>query len=65
MYVYYIIFAGDIFAVRYGRLKRKDSQFQNNHLFPSNVALDILTAGRDEHCVYLYIFSTDNTDRLK
>ncbi len=27
-----IIFAGDIYAVRYGRLKRKDTQFQNNHL---------------------------------
>jgi hypothetical protein len=27
-------FAGDIYAVRYGRLKRKDTQFQNNNLLP-------------------------------
>ncbi len=40
--LYYIIFVGDIYAVRYGRLQRKDTQFQNYNLLPPTVALDIM-----------------------
>jgi hypothetical protein len=61
--VYYIIFSGDIYAVRYGRLKRKDTQFQNNPLY---LYCCVYGGGGGGHCFYLDIFTTTyNKGRLK